>query len=236
MKSPIVISSCFIFAGTLVAISGCNHLNCINGSGKQVSQNRTTEPFSKIETSGSMKIVLKQDSTQMVRIIADDNLQKEIKTSVRGNTLKIDMEGNICNTRPVIVYLNAKNFEGVDASGAVEIINEGRLNVKDFSLDLSGSSKVNLNLSAANVKTESSGSSEIFLKGQAGSHNIDLSGSGSIEALDFIVGKCKIESSGASKLRVNVLNSLDINSSGSGEVEYRGNPAHVSNDNSYQKD
>ncbi len=232
MKRSILISGCLIFAGTLLAISGCNHFGCISGSGHQISQNRTTEPFSKIETSGSMKIVLKQDSNQMVRIVADDNIQKDIRTSVHGSTLKIDMDGNFCNTGPITVYLNAKNFEGVDASGAVEIENTGKLNVKDFSLDLSGSSKVNLDLTAANVSTQSSGSSEIYLKGQASSHHIDLSGSGSIEALDFVVGKCDIESSGASKSRVNVLNSLDVHSSGSSDVEYRGNPAHVSNDDS----
>lgn len=232
MKRTSLFLVSLVMAVIVITVSGCNHFDCINGSGNQISQKRTLKPFTKIETSGSMKLVLKQDSNQSVRIVADDNIQNEIKTSVHGNTLEIKLEGNFCSAGPIKVYLNAKDFEGIDASGAVDISSSGRLNVKDFALDLSGSSKVSLDLNAANLKTETSGSSEIILKGQVGSHNIDLSGSSDIEALDLVVGKYRIESSGASKARINVLNSLDVNSTGSSDIEYRGNPSHVSNNES----
>ncbi len=60
---------------------------------------------------------------------------------------------------------------------------------KDFDLDLSGSSKVNLDINAQNFRTSGSGASEIILKGQASSHDIDLSGSGEIDAFVFCGGK-----------------------------------------------
>jgi len=207
-------------------------MNCISGSGNQITENRNSDPFTKIETSGSMKIVLKQDSLSSVRIVADDNIQKEIQTRVKGNTLIIDMEGSFCDSGPIVIYLGSKNFDGIDASGAVEIISDGKLNVQDFVLDLSGSSKVELDLNAANLKTISSGSSEIMLKGQAGIHELELTGSSKIEALDLVVGKYRINTSGASYSRINVLNEMEINSSGSSEVEYRGKPNKITNDKS----
>jgi hypothetical protein len=82
------------------------------------------------------------------------------------------------------------------------------------------------------VRTQSSGASEIFLKGQASSHEVELSGSSSIDALDFVVGKYRIESSGASNSKINVLSDLRVKSSGASDVEYRGNPSNVSNDDS----
>lgn len=220
-----------IAASALLVATGCSRFGCVSGSGHQISENRSINPFTFVETSGSMKVILKQ-GPQQVRIVADDNIQSMIRTSVHGNTLSIDTKGNFCNTGPITVYLSSPNFEGVDASGAVELMSEGKLNVKDFDLDLSGSSKVNLDLNAANVRTKSSGSSEIHLKGQAGSHDVDLSGSGSIDALDFVVGKYHIESTGASKSRINVLNTLEVRSSGSSDVEYKGNPSRVDNDDS----
>ena len=212
-------------------VSGCNYFNCIEGSGNQISDSRKVEPFTYVETSGSIKLVLKQGQ-QDLRIVADDNIIKEIRTKVSGNTLKIDVDGNFCNTGQITVYLSSQSYEGVDVSGAVEIVSDGLLQLKDFELQLSGSSKVNLNLNAANVRTQSSGASEIFLKGQASSHEVELSGSSSIDALDFVVGKYRIESSGASNSKINVLSDLRVKSSGASDVEYRGNPSNVSNDDS----
>ncbi len=229
-RSTLILSGILVFG--VLLISSCNSFDCVSGSGKQISENRNVGPFSKIETSGSIKIILKQDSVNNLRIVADDNIQREIDTRVKGNTLVIDLDGNICDPGPITVYISSKNYEGIDASGAVEILSDGKLNVNDFDLDLSGSSTVDLVLNAANLRTSSSGASEIRLAGQAGSHDLDLSGSSSVEALDFVVGKYRIESSGASNSRINVLNELIIRSSGSSDVQYRGNPSKISNDDS----
>lgn len=228
-------SSIKILSGIMslsILFSSCNGFDCVSGSGNEVSQDRKIEAFTKVETSGSIKVVLKQSTYHSLKITADDNIQKEIETSVRGNTLIIDLDGNFCDAGPITVYVNSPQYEGVDASGAVEILSDGKLSVKDFELDLSGSSKVDIDINAANMKTSSSGASEIFLKGQAGSHQLDLSGSSSVEALDFVVGRYRIESSGSSNSRINVLNELNISSSGSSDVEYRGNPSNVKNDES----
>lgn len=222
--------SLFLLITSVFSFTGCNS-DCINGSGKQISKTREVEPFTFIETSGSIKLVLKQ-GPQQLRIVADDNIVDEIRTRVKGDKLSIDMKGNFCNTGSITVYLSSPGYEGIDASGAVEIVSDGLLQVKDFEMDLNGSNKVQLDMNAANVRTRSSGASEIFLKGQASSHDVDLSGSSEINALDFVVGKYRIESSGSANSKINVLNELEVKSSGSSDVEYRGNPSKISNDES----
>lgn len=224
-----------ISAGMLLlaaVLSSCGMQECISGSGNQVSEDRQTGDFTKVDVSGSVKVILHQDSHNSLRIVADDNIQEQIETSVHGNTLRIKMRNNICEAGPVTAYIYSKKYEGLGASGVVEIASNGKLNVNDFTLNLSGSSKVALELDAASVKTSSSGASEIFLKGQAGSHELHLSGSSSVQAPDFVVGRYKIESSGSSNSKINVLNELDISSSGSSDVEYRGNPSRISQDKS----
>lgn len=216
----------------IVLLTSCNGIDCVSGSGNQVSVSRDIGAFTKIETSGSFEIILKQDSISSLRIEADDNIQNEIVTSIRGNTLSIDMNGNFCDPGPISIYISSKDFEKIKASGAVDIRSDGLLNVIDFDLNLSGSSKIMLEINAKTLRTSSSGSSEINLKGQAGVHELDLSGSADIEALDFVVGEYNIKSSGSSKSKINVLNVLDVNSSGSSKVEYRGKPSKVSNHDS----
>ncbi len=217
---------------TVLILSSCNRIKCIEGNGNQISQNRDVNQFTFIETSGSVDLVLTQSPQHSLRIVADENIQDKIHTSVDGDKLTIDMKGNFCNSGTITAYINSPDFTGVDLSGASSLSNKGTLNVKDFKLDLSGSSKVNLDMNAANVLTKSSGSSEIHLKGQAGNHDVDMSGASTVDAFDFVVGNYKIETSGASKLRINVLNELDVRSRGASDIQYRGNPAHVNNNKS----
>lgn len=231
MKNLPMKCTAFVLLGMLF-LSSCQGIDCISGSGNQITVNRDIDNFTKIETNGSFEIIIKQDSSSSVRIQADDNIQDKIETSVRGNTLSIDMDGNFCDSGPIQLYISSRDFEKIKASGAIDIRSDGVLNVNDFELSLSGSSKIMLEMNARTLRTSSSGSSEIDLKGQAGSHELDLSGSSNIEALDFVVGEYNINSSGSSKSRINVLNVLNVRSSGSSKVEYRGKPSKVSNQDS----
>ena len=224
-------SIAYLSVGVLL-LSSCNGFDCINGSGNQVTESRDIGTFTQVETSGSLKIVLSQDSTSSVRILADDNIQKEIQTRLSGNTLKIDIEGNFCDAGPITIFLGSKDYQKIESSGSVEVLSEGKLNLNELDLDLQGSSKVMLDLNVKSLMTSSSGSSEIILKGQAGSHDLDMTGSSSVEALDFVVGEYRINSTGASKSQINVLNSLEVDSRGASEVEYKGKPSKIKKDNS----
>ncbi|RYE27017.1 MAG: DUF2807 domain-containing protein, partial [Sphingobacteriaceae bacterium] len=106
------------------------------------------------------------------------------------------------------------------------------LSIKDFDMEFAGASKVNLEMNAANVKTLTSGKSEITLQGQATENNVTMSGTGKLNAIDFTVANYRIETRGFSQCKVNVLNELSVNISGAGSVEYKGNPAKINNEHS----
>ncbi|WP_374948104.1 head GIN domain-containing protein [Mucilaginibacter sp.] len=229
-KSTLLLSlSALIF---IITLSSCRRFGCIRGSGKMVTETRTMTDFTRLDVSGGYKVKLVQDSSMKVIIHADDNLMKRIRTEVEGGKLKIDSRKGLCGSEEITITIGVRNLEEIEASGAVEVIAAQRINVKDLHFDLSGSTKIDMDLSAANVSTEGSGATEVILRGQAASHSIDVSGSSDIKALDFVVGKYSIESSGASECKINVLNSLDIHTSGSSDIKYRGNPSSINKDKS----
>jgi hypothetical protein len=231
MKKSILNLVLFIAGISLVLLSSCR-LNCVRGSGNQVSETRKVGDFAKIDVSGEFKVNLKQDSTSSLTIIADDNLLKYIKTSVNGDKLRIYTKKNICGSGELVVNVGIRNLNEVDASGAVEIASNGKINTGDLKFNLSGATKLTMDLNAANVNTEGSGATKINLTGQASSHNIDLSGAGKINAFDFVVGNYNIETSGATKCQINVLNSLSVHTRGASSIQYRGNPKTINNDKS----
>ncbi|MGZ3753395.1 MAG: head GIN domain-containing protein [Mucilaginibacter sp.] len=226
MKTKYLYLILFIAAISVTALSSCR-FGCIKGSGRQITETRKVTDFTRLEISGGYKVILKQDSSLSVTVNADDNLMKYIRSSVDGDRLHIYSKKNLCGSGELVITIGVKNLEKVKASGAVDLSSDGKLNTKDFALELNGASKVNLDLNAANVITEGNGSSEITLKGQASSHKIELAGSGKIYALDFVVGNYDIQTTGASECQINVLHELNVNTTGAADIKYRGNPTSV---------
>jgi hypothetical protein len=230
MKTPYLYALTAVAGISLFVLSSCN-FNCVKGSGNQTSETRKVGEFTKIDISGGFKIKLKQDSSGSVSITGDDNLLKYIKTAVHGNQLRISTgKKNLCFDHQMVITIGVRNIDAIEASGAVEITNDGKLVTKDLSFDLSGATKINMDIDAAKVTTEGSGATEIYLKGQASSHSIELSGSGKVHAFDFIVGSYSISTSGATESEINVLNDLDVHTTGASSIKYKGNPAHINND------
>jgi hypothetical protein len=116
----------------------------------------------------------------------------------------------------------------ISASGACKI--QLKANVTgNAKFDVSGASKIQGELRAENVKFDSSGVSSLELTGSANDLKIDVSGTSNIKAGDFSVKTATVESSGTSKITLNVANALNVNSSGASSVEYRGSPAIQAN-------
>jgi hypothetical protein len=215
----------------MVTLSSCK-FNCKKGSGNQVTETRRVGDFSKLDISGSYKVVIKQDTAATLSITADDNLMQYIKTDVSGGKLYIHSSHSICSSGTFVLKITLRDLSLIKSSGAVDITSDGKITTKDIELDLAGASKITMDLNAANVSTRGKGLTDLNLTGQASSHNVELTGSGQLNALDFVVSDYRIETHGASHCKINVLNQLDVNSSGASDVEYRGNPAHVNNNKS----
>lgn len=210
----------------VAAFSSCS-VNCVKGSGNQITESRKVADFTRLDVSGSYNIILKQDSTLSVKITADDNLMQYLRTDVSGDKLKISVKKSICAQKAVSVVIGVRNLEEIKGAGAIEITSDGKLNLRDLTLSMSGAGKVNLNLNAANLITKGSGATELTLKGQASSHTVKLSGSGKLNAFDFVVGKYDLETTGVGECRINVLTDLNVHSTGAADIEYKGNPANV---------
>jgi len=221
-------SICIIsFSVLVITVQSCK-TGCIQGSGKDATDKRQVAAFTKLDIAGSFNITLVQDSSNSVTINADDNILNIIKTDISGDKLKISTDNkNICSSKQITITIGVRSLKSISASGAVEITSNGRLNVGDLDLNLSGATKINLDVAASNVNTEGSGISDITLKGQASSHAVELSGSGNVHAFDFVVGSYSIETSGQSDCEINVLNELNIHSTGASDIKYKGSPAKI---------
>lgn len=121
-----------------------------------------------------------------------------------------------------------------DASGDVEADVSGSGNIElsgrcqNFESHVSGSGRVRMNESIARTASFGvSGSGKIEASGSSQEVRTTVSGSGKVLAANLETDKCDIRISGSGDVEVNVKSELDAHISGSGTVNYRGNPSHV---------
>ena len=217
-----------IMAFALFMMPGCGS-DCKKGSGNMTTENRKVANFTKLDISGGFKISIKQDTGASLSITTDDNLIKDIQADVSGDKLTLKANNGKCTSGVIMVNITVKNLSDIKTLGTVDLVSNGKLTIQDLSLNLAGVSKIDFDLSAGNVVIGSSGIANVMLKGQASSNAVDFSGSGTLTAFDFIVGKYTLNSSGQSHCQINVLNELNVSSSGASQVEYKGNPSTIKN-------
>jgi hypothetical protein len=232
MKKIFYSATTAIIMFTMALLPGCAGVDCKTGSGKMVTEKREVKSFSQLNIEGSFNVVIKQDSVESLSITADDNLIKDIKSNVDGNELHVKLKENTCNTGKLTLNIGVRNLSLINAAGSVTLASSGKITTKDLTMDFSGDTRATLDLNANNVKTTGSGSTEVNLTGQASSHTVSFSGSGTVNALDFVAAKYTIETSGDSHCKINVLNELNVSSSGVSNVEYKGNPTNIHEDKS----
>lgn len=144
-----------------------------------------------------------------------------VENRIQCKALKLNVSGS----GSLKVETDAGDTEA-NVSGSGDMIVRG--NLASFSSDISGSGKIEMNATVTGMAAfEISGSGKAVATGKSSSVDVDISGSGKVLAADLETGKCRVRISGSGSVEINVKDELDAKISGSGDVRYRGNPAHV---------
>jgi len=211
-----------------ISFAGCS-TKCIEDSGNHIVKDLTVTPFDEIEITGPVKLVLRQDSSFKISLSADSSIIDKIKTSVSGDKFKVSLDPmQYCGTDSIVIHAGIGALTEIRAAGASKVYSEGALHVGDIAMELSGATELNLNLFAGKVKTNSDGAARLTLSGQAGTHDLNSNGVLELNAFDFVVAEYDIDIQGTGKSNINVLNDLDVKSTGSSAIYYKGNPKKVS--------
>jgi hypothetical protein len=209
MSKPILTLALLVL-GVLTACSvtfDAPHI--VAGSGERASETRTVGSFSAIELAGSADVDVSFGETQSVVVETDDNLLELIETVVQGDTLFIRHKPNTSTTTRLGVHVTIvmASLESVTVAGSGNVTIEG--------LD---EDRVTFNLP---------GSGMITARGTAKTVDATLSGSGNIQCGDLEAENADVHINGSGNVTVYASQSLTAAISGSGNVQYRGNPEDV---------
>ncbi|MEN8186529.1 MAG: head GIN domain-containing protein [Bacteroidota bacterium] len=213
---------------TLLFIASCTAQNYgrIKGNGKVITKTRNVDNFEKIGVSGSFDVDLVKGNEGKIDIKIEENLLPYLITEVKDGKLKIKWKsGTSINTNKGVhltVYFNDINAVGLSGSG--DINSKDLIKSDDFNVAVSGSGDIQLNLDVNNLKTAISGSGDIGLSGKTKVFKAGISGSGDIDAGKLESRNAELKIAGSGDMTVTVTEELYARVSGSGDIEYKGNP------------
>jgi hypothetical protein len=215
----------------ILIFSSCSYIGGkrVNGNGNVISQNRTTGSFNAVDVSGALDVYLKQDSSQSIKVEADENLQELIEIHEQNGILYISPRENY-NLNPsnkgIKIYVSAPAFRRFDVSGASNILCENKITSNEsFDIDISGASSVKINVNAPSVNTEVSGASNLTIMGETRDFIVRGSGASGMKCFDLKTENTSVDISGACSAEVFASVKLDVEASGASGVKYRGTPA-----------
>src|SRR6185437_3686989 len=213
-----------------VAISGYPQ-RVIHGDGSDVTVTRDIASFSGLHNSVSAQVVVVRGDKYQVKIEGENNVIEALVTEVRDGALQIGFPGysNIRMTRRLhITVTTPGELSEVANSGSGGIRSDDVFKSASMRVRNSGSGAIAIGLDAGQLDLSMSGSGNIEVKGHAKQLNCNVSGSGSIRGSDLAVEEhSQIHVSGSGSCTITTNGVIDGRISGSGGINYGGNPSTV---------
>lgn len=202
----------------------------VKGDGNIKTEHRNVNPFEEVQVSGAISLFLSQGEFKPVQLESDQNLLQYIELVQQGDRLEIRTRSgfNLDPTNEIKVYLTAPQYRKVDVSGACNITSATKLvSDNDLEVEMSGASKMVLDVDLPQIKTSLSGSGEINLKGETKKLIIEMSGAAEAHCFELLSEETSVNISGAGSADVYASQKLDVDVSGAGNVKYKGEVKNI---------
>jgi len=194
---------------------------------------RNADNFHKIDASGNIELILKQDSTQKILVEAPEGFLPRVKTEFSDGELKIYTDKTFFN-RQVRVTVYSKSLTELIVSGASKVYAaDSTFRFNDLKLELHGASEAHMKVFVAGLfDVNVSGASDADFSGTTGKLYLESSGASGVDANQLIARTGDIHVSGASHADVNVSDTLDAEASGASHIGFSGSPKSINKSSS----
>lgn len=204
--------------------------NKIKGNGNVVTQIRNTAEYDEIVTGGSFSVQLIADKEGAITMEGDENLLNLIKVEVENNKLKVYIDkGTWFDSRgeKIKITIPFEKISRIDFGGSGSLKTIDKIVTENLVIHLSGSGNADLQTETTITKAVLSGSGTLEIKGTTINFDTKLSGSGGIDSKKLLSQNATALLSGSGRIELNCSKSLEAKVSGSGTINYSGNPENV---------
>jgi Putative auto-transporter adhesin, head GIN domain len=219
-----------LLMGVLLTLvfTGCfiNNKEKIKGNGKVITKEINTSNFNYLYVDNAIEVYYRQDSVFSIKVETDENLidYLDIDADYRYNLVVSIKEGyRLSASDKIKVHITSPLIAIMEASGASGIYSQGIITTDAImDIDVSGASRVKLELNAPSVKVNISGASTINLAGKTEQMEITASGASIANCFEITAAFANANVAGASRAELFVTNKLKADASGASSIIYKG--------------
>ena len=215
----------------MILLSCGKESSCFKSTGKIITEQRAiSNDVNMIKTEDNIDIVITQGSESTMIIEGGENLLPYITTEVSGTELTISSDNKCSLFRdysiPITIYLSVPNLVYIDYTGQGNISSTNTLNFPEFKFETSkGTGSINLNINANNVTVlQHTGPSDVTLTGFTNTLYAYSGETGWQYLNNLVANNVHVNNGGTGDIIVNANNSLLVELTSIGNIEYYGNP------------
>ena len=211
------------------------------GSGEVVADEHDVEGFTRVAVSNAIQLEITRSDEYSVTITGYENLVERMDVGLAGQQLTIHLQPGMYYRNNIKAVVTMPDLSGLTVSGASRAVAEGFASTGDFHLDVSGASRVSIDIEAGKTIADisgasrltgmlqaqalilaASGASQCELTGNAGDTALHISGASRLNLLELPVQNVDADISGASRVTVNMNGTLNVDLSGASQLHYTG--------------
>ena len=169
---------------------------------------REVTAFSAIHASGAISVEIHVGPATTLQLQGHPNRVENTDTTVRSGVLHLEPKGRHSGHGELRAIITTPELNGIELSGA------SIAKIQNWKTDF--------------AEIEVSGASMLSGNGRIASLEIDASGASSVEIPEIQAMKVNAHASGASTIKLTILDTLEAHASGASSIRYLGTPNHVS--------
>lgn len=215
----------------------------VRGSGPIVEREYSFQGFDRVEVYSAIEFEVAPNAEYSISASGYENLIDRLEVNLSGQTLRIGLKPGSYFRNNVKAIIALPALSRLVVSGACQGTAQGFSSNNDLDLDVSGASRVEVDIEAGRTVMDISGASRVTgelraqttrfiisgasrceLTGVVHDMDLDLSGASRVSFSQLQTTSADVDISGASQAAINVIGRLDVELSGASSLEYTGDP------------
>ncbi|WP_298902761.1 head GIN domain-containing protein [uncultured Psychroserpens sp.] len=200
----------------------------IKGNGNVTTVTRSTSDYDVVKCAGSFDYILVAGTEGKITLEGESNLLEYIVTEVKNGKLVIKTQKgknlDPSRNKTIKITIPFKDLDKVSLSGSGDLWNEDKITSDNLEVSLSGSGDVVLDVQTKYVAGKVTGSGDLTLKGSTTDLKAGVTGSGDFHGFNLNATNTDVAVTGSGDAEVVCNGNFKARVTGSGDIEYRGNP------------
>ena len=219
LSITILLTSCFVAFVCFIS--------CTKEAENPVTRSFPVTGFNKIIAGDDHEIIITKGAAFSVQAKGEAGDLDDLRLNVNNNTLKIEYPYYDTYRKRMHIIINMPELLGVEFNGAAYGSISGFQQQFNFSINLSGSTHFTIQTEAPLIDADVSGTSQLILNGTAASVIAYISGQAKYSGYGLTgTENAVVKASGQAQVNVNVNRVFTVDASGQSKVYYKGNPVN----------